>query len=57
MICTIRINEINSLERPLFNRFLNSTNFIEQKYIKKFNLEILRDIFEKKMLTKFLVKF
>ena len=57
MICSIKINGINSLKRPLFNRLLNSTNFMEQKYIKKFNLEILRDIFEKKMLTKFLVKF
>lgn len=37
--------------------FLNSTNLIEQKYIKKFNFEILRDFFENKMLTKNLVKF
>ncbi|KAF2515712.1 hypothetical protein [Flavobacterium foetidum] len=31
--------------------FLNSTNLIEQKYIKNFNVKILIVFFDKKMLT------
>ena len=36
--------------------FLNSTNLIEQKYIKNFNPKILHHFFLKKMLTKLFLK-
>jgi hypothetical protein len=36
---------------------LNSTNLIEQKYVKNINPKILNVFFVKKMLIKVLVKF
>ncbi len=40
----------------LFTLFLNSTNLIEQKYVKNINSKSLIVFFAKKMLIKILVK-
>lgn len=54
----IFLNRINLESHiPLFIGLLNSTNSIEQRYVKNLNTQVLREFFTKKMLTKILVKF